>query len=299
MEQSSAFPSNVFHKNNGVGFFHIRGLDPNRYSNKTNLVIYLGISTYIGGKLGRQDERGNMLLHLTDLGSEAGPDNERQAPYSNVGQPFHTDTGDIIGLYSLGEAECGGESQLASTATVYNDIVETRPDLVGLLSSPSWVFDRFGQWPPYTVRPILYPSGDDRVLFSFSRRPLVGNASSPRSPGIPDLSASHVEAINAIHFAAERHALSMKLKPGDLLFWNNMAILHARTGFTDSPDRRRHLLRLWLRNDATERNWPIPEELQASWNNAFDHVGRPQLWPVEPIRERDYIANQQRSSGHA
>jgi hypothetical protein len=78
-----------------------------------------------------------------------------------------------------------------------------------------------------------------------------------------------------------------------------MAILHARTGFTDSPNNRRHLLRLWLRNDATEKNWPIPEELQVSWNNAFDHAGRPQLWPVEPIRERDYAVNQQRSSGHA
>jgi hypothetical protein len=39
----------------------MRGLDPKRYSNETNLVLYLGISTYIGGKLGRQDERGNML----------------------------------------------------------------------------------------------------------------------------------------------------------------------------------------------------------------------------------------------
>lgn len=45
----------------GVGFFHIRGLDPRRYSNQTNIVLYLGISSYIGGKRGRQDELGNML----------------------------------------------------------------------------------------------------------------------------------------------------------------------------------------------------------------------------------------------
>ncbi len=45
----------------GVGFFHIRGLDPQRYSNETNVVLYLGISAHIGGKRGRQDERGNML----------------------------------------------------------------------------------------------------------------------------------------------------------------------------------------------------------------------------------------------
>jgi len=45
----------------GVGFFHVRGLDPQRYSNEMNVVLYLGISTYIGGKRGRQDELGNML----------------------------------------------------------------------------------------------------------------------------------------------------------------------------------------------------------------------------------------------
>jgi hypothetical protein len=81
-------------------------------------------------------------VHLTDLGAEACPENERQAPYSNVGQPFHTDTGDIIALYSLNEAECGGESQLASMATIYNHISKMRPDIIRRLSSPSWIFDR-------------------------------------------------------------------------------------------------------------------------------------------------------------
>ncbi|KAE9378489.1 Clavaminate synthase-like protein [Stipitochalara longipes BDJ] len=284
----------------GVGFLLVRGLDPKQLSNEANIIMYLGVSSYLGEKRGVQDELGNMLLHLTDLGSKAGPDNERQAPYSNVAQPFHTDASDILGLYSLGEAEIGGECQLASTATIYNEIVKTRPDIISLLSSSSWVFDRFGQSPAYMVRPILYPMGEDKVLASFSRRPLVGNATSPRSAGIPELSAAHIEALNAVQFAAERHALSMKLKQGDMLFWNNMAMLHARKGWTDSADRRRHLVRLWLRNDDTEKLWPIPAELQAgtAWHDAFDTAGKTQRWPVEPIRERAYIANQQRSSGH-
>jgi len=140
---------------------------------------------------------------------------------------------------------------------------------------------------------------NDDVLFAFSRRPLVGSASSPRSRGIPDLSASHVEALDKLQSTAEKHALSMKLKRGDLLFWNNVEIMHSRRGFTDSPDCRRHLLRLWLRNDASEKRWPIPEELQASWYDAFDHAGREQLWPIQPIKDRAYICNQQRSSGHS
>ena len=87
----------------GRGFFAFRGLDPSRYSKSRNIVIYVGIASYIGNRCGRQDEYGNMLcqyakvyskmqkiltpaVHLTDLGSTAAPDNERQAPYSSVGQ---------------------------------------------------------------------------------------------------------------------------------------------------------------------------------------------------------------------
>ncbi|KAG4442198.1 hypothetical protein IFR05_002308 [Cadophora sp. M221] len=283
----------------GVGFFRIHGLDSERYSSETNVIIYLGISSYIGAKRGRQDEYGNMLLHLTDLGSSAAALNERQAPYSNVSQPFHTDTGaDIVALYSLGESECGGESQLVPMATVYNEIAKSRPDTIRLLASHSWVFDSFGQRPAYTIRPILFPIADDKVLISFVRRPLVGSMSSPRSRGIPDLSDAQVDALNAVQFVGEQHAMSTKLKAGEMLFWNNLALLHSRAGFTDAPDHRRHLVRLWLRNDATETGWPTPAELTASSGDRFEHAGQSQLWPLEPISSREYICNQQRACGH-
>lgn len=45
----------------GIGFFCLHGLEPQRYSSETNIIIYLGVSSYIGAKRGRQDELGNML----------------------------------------------------------------------------------------------------------------------------------------------------------------------------------------------------------------------------------------------
>jgi hypothetical protein len=45
----------------GVGFLLIRGLDPKQLSNEANIVIYLGVSSYLGEKRGIQDELGNML----------------------------------------------------------------------------------------------------------------------------------------------------------------------------------------------------------------------------------------------
>lgn len=40
----------------------------------------------------------------------------------------------------------------------------------------------------------------------------------------------------------------MDLQPGDMQFVHNHALLHDRTAFVDwpEPERRRHLLRLWL-----------------------------------------------------
>lgn len=45
----------------GRGFFALRGLEPARYSNFKNVVLYVGIASYIGNRYGRQDEYGNML----------------------------------------------------------------------------------------------------------------------------------------------------------------------------------------------------------------------------------------------
>ena len=45
----------------GLGFFVLQGVDPDRYTAEENMVIYLGISAYISQQWGRQDEQGNML----------------------------------------------------------------------------------------------------------------------------------------------------------------------------------------------------------------------------------------------
>ena len=46
---------------NGRGFAIIRGLDPDAFSIEDLTVVYLGISSYIGERRGRQDRRGSVL----------------------------------------------------------------------------------------------------------------------------------------------------------------------------------------------------------------------------------------------
>jgi hypothetical protein len=48
----------------GKGFAAIRGLRPEDFSPEDNVIVFLGISSYIGAQRGRQDEEGNMLSEL-------------------------------------------------------------------------------------------------------------------------------------------------------------------------------------------------------------------------------------------
>jgi hypothetical protein len=51
----------AFELYNGRGFCLVRGLDAKKYSSEDITMIWLGIQSYVGEQLGRQDKNGNML----------------------------------------------------------------------------------------------------------------------------------------------------------------------------------------------------------------------------------------------
>ena len=93
------------------------------------------------------------------------------------------------------------------------------------------------------------------------------------------------EALDAVYFLAQQHALEIRLRRGDMLVFNNFAMLHARSAFADDEaqgGRKRHMLRLWLRNE--RRMWTTPRELErVSWECYGDHAWRRELsvWDVD------------------
>ena len=60
--------------------------------------------------------------------------------------------------------------------------------------------------------------------------------------------------------------LRMRLRPGDMQFVYNHTMLHDRTGFRDwpEPDKRRHLLRLWL---ALPDDRPLPPSFKQRYGS--------------------------------
>jgi hypothetical protein len=74
--------------------------------------------------------------------------------------------------------------------------------------------------------------------------------SSQRFPEAPRLAAEDIAALDCFDALAEDTTLrlDMEFQPGDMQFVHNHTVLHDRTAFEDwpEPERKRHLLRLWL-----------------------------------------------------
>ena len=74
--------------------------------------------------------------------------------------------------------------------------------------------------------------------------------SSQRFPDARRLTPEDLEALDMFDALAKdpELRLDMEFQPGDMQFVHNHTMLHDRTAFEDwpEPDRKRHLLRLWL-----------------------------------------------------
>ncbi|KAI1371306.1 Clavaminate synthase-like protein [Hypoxylon crocopeplum] len=277
---------------NGHGFFVIRGLLVDEHSREENVIIYAGLSAHIAPKRGRQDSKFDgkpasvTLSHIRDLSGPGRNEVIGSPAYTADKQVFHTDSGDIVSLFALETAAEGGASKLASTWRVYNEIARTRPDLIHTLIE-NWDVENFGNSEQqYTSRPLMYyqpatGSSPERVVLQYARRSSVGFGALPRSPNIPPITEAQAEALDTLHFLGEKFCVDTYFQKGDIQYVNNLALFHARDGFTNAGDKQRHLLRLWLRDP--ENAWEAPRPLKARWSHLYDDISpESEVLPLEP-----------------
>ncbi len=117
-----------------------------RYTREENIIIYAGVSAHVAPLRGRQDTQyagrpaDVVLAHIKDLSTTADASQIGAPAYTAEKQVFHTDLGDVVALFALGEAAQGGQSYLSSSWHVYNELAATRPDLIRTLAEP-WAAD--------------------------------------------------------------------------------------------------------------------------------------------------------------
>ena len=242
---------------NGRGFVLIKALPVERWTIREAAIAFLVIGVHLG-RLRMQNAEGHLIGHVKDLGRSSNDPNTR-IYQTRERQTHHTDSCDVVGLLCLRPAKSGGLSNLVSSTTIFNEMRRRRPDLLRVLLDPIET-DRRGEVPegskPYFTIPVF--NWHEGLLSAIYQRQYIESAR--RFPGVAPLSPLQIQALDLLDELANDPKLNlmMELQPGDIQLVHNHTILHDRTAFEDFPEpqRKRHLLRLWLAPPSARR---LPE----------------------------------------
>ncbi len=232
----------------GCGFALVRGLPGDRYRKADAALLYWIIGTQIG-KAYAQNAHGDVLGHVRDLGADFRTDSKARGYQTRMHLPFHADSTDVVGLLCLNKSKSGGASRIVSSTALYNEMLARRPDLWALMCE-TFCLDRRGEEPagqkPYYTSP-CFQTYEGRVFVRYNRTYVE---SAQRYEDVPKLTAAHREAFDLMDALCNDPAfyLDMEFEPGDMQFLSNYTVLHSRAAYEDwpEPERKRHLLRLWL-----------------------------------------------------
>ena len=242
---------------NGRGFLLLRGLPVERWTMREAATAFFGLGAHLGSARS-QNGKGHVLGHVQDIGLASNDPNVR-IYQTHERQTFHTDSCDIVGLLCLKTAQSGGLSALVSSTTIFNEMRRRRPDLLKHLFEPLATDRRGevpeGQKPFFLLPPFSWYQGKLTAIY---QRQYIDSAQ--RFPDAPRLTPEKVEALDLFDALTNDPKLHMfmEFKPGDVQLVHNHTLLHDRTSFVDwpQPERKRHLLRLWL---AASHARPLPE----------------------------------------
>jgi hypothetical protein len=235
----------------GRGFAILDRVPLERYSPAEAQVAYW----VVGQGLGRpfeQNVQGTLLYDVRDTGQDV----RYGARFSvtNAASTFHTDNSfgsevvDYVGLLCLNAARAGGLNQVVSGYTVCNELQRNHPDVLDMLRRPFHIDRRGGvrQGESATARLPVVQWDDRGLTLRYLRYWIEAGHDKAGEP----LTPAQVRALNVLDGQLARRDLVAEfgLEPGQMFFINNRWILHNRTGFEDhaEPERRRHLVRLWL-----------------------------------------------------
>ncbi|MSQ52052.1 MAG: TauD/TfdA family dioxygenase [Betaproteobacteria bacterium] len=228
---------------NGPGMYLLRGLPVHRLGVEEMRRVYWALSKHLGTAVA-QSRKGDVVGDVRDLGINS--DKLGRGYQNQLGQPFHTDSCDVVGLMVLRTAKAGGLSKIASSVALHNELLQIRPDVLETLYTPMDLYssdrdDSCWKQPMFSVH---------EGHFCCKTVGLYARMAQQKFPDIPRLTPLQLESLKVIQEIADRpeFCFTMMFQPGDLQLLNSHVTLHGRTGFEDyeEPDRKRHLLRLWL-----------------------------------------------------
>ncbi len=232
----------------GRGFQVLRGIPVEKWSQEKAEKFFWCFGLHLG-RPGGQNQSGDLLGHVTDLGGEKKEDVLSRLYKTAANIDYHCDGADVVGLLCLKKAKSGGRSRIVSSVTVFNELMKERPDLAARLFKPVKLDIRNENSKAgrkyIEVIPCKYGNG---TLHTFYHADYFRSVQ--RHDEVPPFTREEQEMFDLYETIAAKPDLlmDMDLEPGDIQLLSNHTNLHARTEYEDheDPAKKRHLLRLWL-----------------------------------------------------
>jgi alpha-ketoglutarate-dependent taurine dioxygenase len=238
----------------GVGLAVVGPLPVERYALEENRVV-CWLLTQLLGRPVAQAWNGAVLYDVRDTGRALEYGVRRSV--TNLDLTFHTDgpwldlPPHLVGLYCINPAQEGGVSRFVSLCTVHNELRRRHPELLPRLYR-AYPWDRQAEHAPGDPKTGAQPifQHDGRSLVGrFNERLIEAGAELAGEP----LDAEGKDALEAMRRIVDSPDLRVefRIERGQIQYLNNREFAHSRTDFRDSaePNRKRHLLRVWTREE--------------------------------------------------
>jgi alpha-ketoglutarate-dependent taurine dioxygenase len=237
----------------GPGFVIIDRLPLKTMEREQAVKIYWLLARLLGRPVA-QKWTGEIIYTVADVTGQK-PGNGIRPDITNAEQNFHTDNSynlcppDCVGLLCLQSAKSGGISRVVSLESAHNLLDARYPQLLERLYRP-YHFDRQREHAPgaaMTIQRPVFTIEGGRLKARLSRYLMEQGYELARE----QLDKEGIAALDALTGVIDDPMLyqEFQLEPGHMQFVDNRRLAHKRTRFEDwgQPERRRALIRLWLR----------------------------------------------------
>lgn len=234
----------------GFGVACIAGLPVGDFDVADLGTVFWALGLLLGPPVS-QNGAGECIVHVVDRGVSYDQANARGYTTRAELVP-HCDAGpDFTGLLCVHPSKSGGESSLASSMAIYNEILDKHPEYLDDLYR-GFYHDLRGEGPTggldeLTDHPIpIYSYFESRLSCSFNTKSM--------EQANDKMGTSHTETQEtAVDYMLDlardpEFRYDMVFEAGDIQFVNNHTVLHARNAYEDFDDPvcKRRLLRLWI-----------------------------------------------------
>jgi hypothetical protein len=234
----------------GLGFVILDRLPIERWSKQETIDIYWLLGSLLEPPVA-QEWKGTMIYDVRYDGQ--GYTADTRAALTPEGLDMHNDSSmgeapaNYICLLCLETARSGGMSSLASAYAAHNHFLRQHPELLPRLYQPFYRDRQEYQAPDADNWYPIFARENGGLRIRFNAR-VIRRGYQKTGRLLDPAGARSVEVMNAfLTDPAHRHDFWMDR--GQVQILNNRWIVHGRTPYVDftEPEKRRHLVRLWLR----------------------------------------------------